>query len=69
MEIADKQAEVRIMLKVTRCLSVLAMAGVLGIPVIITGCAARAGVGYRVYDPYHRDYHVWDDHERVYYER
>ena len=32
--------------------------------VIGTGCAARVGVGvgYRSYDPYHTDYHVWDDH-------
>jgi len=23
----------------------------------------------RVYDPYHRDYHVWDGHEAAYYGR
>lgn len=34
---------------------------------VTAGCAARAN--YRVYDPYHRDYHVWDDHERVYYDQ
>ena len=38
-------------------------------PLVITGCAARVGVGYRVYDPYRSDYHVWDDHEGVYYNR
>jgi hypothetical protein len=43
------------------------MAGALATPVIITGCAAR--VGYRVYDPYYRDYHVWDDHESAYYQQ
>jgi hypothetical protein len=32
-----------------------------------TGCAAHVGVGYRVYDPYYGDYHVWDDHEVGYY--
>src|SRR5437879_5666826 len=32
-----------------------------------TGCAGRVGVGYRVYDPYYRDYHVWVDPEPVYY--
>ncbi len=32
-------------------------------PAIITGCAARVGVGYRVYDPGYGDYHVWDDNE------
>jgi hypothetical protein len=36
-------------------------------PVGITDCAAHVGVGYRVYDPGYRDYHVWSDHEGVYY--
>jgi len=37
--------------------------------VFLSGCATHVGVGvgYRSYDPYYRDYHVWDDHERVYY--
>ena len=39
--------------------------GCLSLPVTITGCAAR--VDYRVHDPYHGDYHTWDDHERAYY--
>jgi hypothetical protein len=26
-------------------------------------------VSYRVYDPSYRDYHLWDDHETVYYNR
>jgi hypothetical protein len=46
--------------------SVLLLLG-LCTPVIITSCAARVGVGYRVYDPSYTDYHVWDDHERVYF--
>lgn len=33
----------------------------------LTGCAAHVGVGYRVYDPYYGDYHVWDDPEAGYY--
>jgi hypothetical protein len=37
--------------------------------VMITGCDARVGVGYRVYDPYYRDYHPWDGGEIVYYNR
>jgi hypothetical protein len=47
----------------------LLVAAALVLPVISSGCAARVGVGvgYRSYDPYHTDYHVWDDHERVYY--
>lgn len=57
------------MLELKRCLSVLAMASVLGTPVIITGCAARVGYGYRIYDPYYRDYHVWNAHERDDYGR
>jgi hypothetical protein len=32
---------------------------------ISVGCAAR--VSYRTYDPGYNDYHVWDDHERGYY--
>jgi hypothetical protein len=43
------------------------VAAALVLPVISGGCSARVGVGYRYYDPYHSDYHVWDDHERVYY--
>lgn len=36
--------------------------------VAISGCAGTSiGVGYRVYDPYRSDYHVWDRNEGVYY--
>jgi len=31
------------------------------------GCAARVGVGYRSYDPYYHDYHVWNDAEVPHY--
>lgn len=31
------------------------------------GCASRGRA--RVYDSYHNDYHRWDNHETVYYER
>ena len=34
------------------------------IPVIAAGCGPRV---VRVYDPYYSDYHVWDSHERYYY--
>jgi len=37
--------------------------------VLIAGCAVHAGVGYRVYDPYYSDYHVWNDGEVGYYNR
>jgi hypothetical protein len=36
-------------------------------PVVFSGCAVRAS--YRVYDPGHEDYHVWDGNEVVYYQR
>lgn len=36
-------------------------------PTIITGCAARVGYGYRVYDPGRADYHAWDRDEDAYY--
>lgn len=43
-------------------------ASVLALTVAISGCAGTSiGVGYRVYDPYRSDYHVWDRDEGVYY--
>ena len=36
-------------------------------PAMIVGCSAH--VGYRVYDPYYTDYHVWNPGETVYYNR
>jgi tRNA(Phe) wybutosine-synthesizing methylase Tyw3 len=42
---------------------VLALA--LATPVMISGCEGRV----RVYDAEYRDYHVWNGHERVYYQR
>ncbi|MGA2119147.1 MAG: hypothetical protein ABSH56_30895 [Bryobacteraceae bacterium] len=36
-------------------------------PVIGAGCAVRVNSGYRVYDPYYHDYHVWDDRESASY--
>ena len=30
---------------------------------LLSGCAVHA----RIYDPYYRDYHTWNDHEAVYY--
>ncbi len=46
--------------------SILA-AAILFASVMITGCAARVGVGYRYYDPGYRDYHAWGPGETVYY--
>lgn len=45
------------------------MMAVLASPVVIAGCAARVETGYRVYDPYYDNYHVWDNNEVVYYQR
>jgi hypothetical protein len=39
----------------------------LGLAALASGCAVHAGVGYRVYDPYRADYHVWDQGEIGYY--
>ena len=39
------------------------------LPLTITGCAAHVSAGYRVYDPYYSDYHVWGPDEDVYYHR
>jgi len=36
---------------------------------IFTGCATRVSAGYRIYDPYYSDYHVWGPDEDVYYRR
>jgi len=33
----------------------------------LTGCAARVGYGYTVYDPGYGDYHIWADPEPLYY--
>ena len=52
-----------------QCLSSLLLAGLLGLPVIITGCAGHAGYGYRVYDPYARTYVVWGAGDQGYYSR
>ena len=35
--------------------------------VVMTGCAARVGVGYDYYDPYYHDRHHWDDGEARFY--
>jgi len=55
------------MLNSKRWLRSLLIVASLAAPVMITSCAARVGVGYRVYDPYYSDYHTWDDHETVFY--
>ena len=36
---------------------------------LLAGCAAHVRAGYRVYDPYYADYHVWGPGEDVYYHR
>lgn len=50
-----------------RCVSSILLAVALFSPVAFSGCAVRAS--YRVYDPGHADYHVWDGNEVVYYQR
>jgi hypothetical protein len=50
-----------------RYVSSLLLGVVLLSPVVFSGCAERASI--RVYDPTYRDYHRWDSHEDVYYQR
>jgi hypothetical protein len=45
----------------------LLLALALASPLIATGCPGHHY--YRVYDVDHRDYHRFDDHERVYYQQ
>lgn len=53
-----------------RHLHVFVMAAAIISPaVMISGCATHVAVGYRVYDPYYSDYHVWNDNEIGYYNR
>jgi hypothetical protein len=56
------------MLQLVRGFRSTLAAAVLGSVVMLSGCAGTSiGVGYRVYDPYRRDYHTWDRDEGVYY--
>jgi hypothetical protein len=48
----------------SRYLGSLLLAAAFLAPAVTTGCG---GHSYRVYDPYHNDYHRWDSHETVYY--
>ncbi|HVW87736.1 MAG TPA: hypothetical protein VHB50_23775 [Bryobacteraceae bacterium] len=34
---------------------------------LLSGCAARVGYGYNLYDPYYGDYHYWAEPEPLYY--
>ena len=43
------------------------LAVALSVGAVLSGCAARVGYGYNVYDPYYGDYHVWTDPEPLYY--
>jgi hypothetical protein len=50
------------MRKWIRSLLPVVLAAAVASPAFMTGCAVHA----RVYDPYHRDYHVWVDEEPYY---
>src|SRR5579872_6391687 len=43
----------------------LGLAAALVLGITVAGCTVHAG--YRVYDPYYGDYHVWDGPEPGYY--
>jgi hypothetical protein len=53
------------MRNLSHTLSALVLTAALSAPVLIAGCEAHAG--YRSYDPYYNDYHVWNNDEVVYY--
>ena len=56
-----------------RMFSALIMTAALGAPMVSTTSAlaaepgAQASVRLRIYDPYRRDFHVWDRHEQEEY--
>ena len=52
-----------------KSISSIAFTALFASSLLIAGCAARVGTGYRVYDPYYGDYHVWDNAEVGYYGR
>ncbi|MFN7995504.1 MAG: hypothetical protein U0Q18_17975 [Bryobacteraceae bacterium] len=47
----------------------LLLAGALGSAFLFSACSAHVGYGYRVYDPYYRDYHYWGPDDNWYYNR
>ncbi len=52
-----------------RCIPALLWSSVLLSTATFAGCSAHVSAGYRVYDPYAADYHVWGPGEDVYYHR
>jgi hypothetical protein len=48
-----------------RRFSTFLLTAALSAAVLMGGCSAN--VGYRSYDPYYNDYHVWGNDEVVYY--
>ena len=45
----------------------LVRAAFVGLFLLTSACATHVAVGYRVYDPYYGDYHVWSGPEIDYY--
>ena len=45
----------------------LLMGVMLATSVVTSACYSNVAVGYRAHDPYHNDYHRWDDGEVRYY--
>ena len=55
-------------MRLNRYITSLVLAGTLLGSVITSACGgASVRVGYRAYDPYHSDYHRWDDGEVRFY--
>lgn len=55
------------MRKMSRFVSSCVLAGAMASVALGMACAEHHG--YRVYDPYYSDYHVWNNDESVYYHR
>jgi hypothetical protein len=50
-----------------RCVPTILLHTALLSAATFVGCSAHVSAGYRVYDPYYSDYHVWGPGEDVYY--
>ncbi len=54
-------------MQINRYITSLLLAGsILGAAATV-GCGGGVAIGYRAHDPYHNDYHRWDDNEVRYY--
>jgi len=64
VDAADRQPGEKLVRQGYRHALLLLATASIGSPLVVTACAT-----HRMYDPYYRDYHVWDGREGAYYER